>query len=160
MALLCNDVSHWPGASLDSALTYMSTSLCSQQFVACWWPRIIRWQNICRHGDNSLLWRQNGCDGVSNHQPHDCLLNRSFRRRSKKNIKAPRHWPLCGNSPMTGEFPAHRASNAENVSIWWRHHVSPGTIFAWDWHVRGQYIVEKKRQAVAVQVLHHHTCIH
>ena len=23
---------------------------------------------------------------------------------------------------MTGEFPAHRASNAENVSIWWRHH--------------------------------------
>ena len=31
---------------------------------------------------------------------------------------------LCeGNSPMTGEFPAQRASNAENVSIWWRHHV-------------------------------------
>ena len=27
------------------------------------------------------------------------------------------------NSPVTGEFPAHRASNAENVSIWWRHHV-------------------------------------
>ena len=30
---------------------------------------------------------------------------------------------LCeGKSPMTGEFPAQRASNAENVSIWWRHH--------------------------------------
>ena len=30
---------------------------------------------------------------------------------------------LCeGNSPVTGEFPAQRASNAENVSIWWRHH--------------------------------------
>ena len=28
-----------------------------------------------------------------------------------------------GNSPVTGEFPAQRASNAENVSIWWRHHV-------------------------------------
>ena len=27
-----------------------------------------------------------------------------------------------GNSPVTGEFPAHMASNAENVSIWWRHH--------------------------------------
>ena len=26
-----------------------------------------------------------------------------------------------GNSPLTGEFPAQRASNAENVSIWWRH---------------------------------------
>ena len=24
---------------------------------------------------------------------------------------------------VTGEFPAQRASNAENVSIWWRHHV-------------------------------------
>ena len=28
-----------------------------------------------------------------------------------------------GNSPVTGEFPAQRASNAENVSIWWCHHV-------------------------------------
>ena len=34
----------------------------------------------------------------------------------KENIKAPRHWPLCG------EFPAQIASNAENVFIWWRHH--------------------------------------
>ena len=32
---------------------------------------------------------------------------------------------LCaGNSPVTGEFPAQRASNAENVSIWWRHHAN------------------------------------
>ena len=23
---------------------------------------------------------------------------------------------------MTDEFPAQRASNAENISIWWRHH--------------------------------------
>ena len=30
---------------------------------------------------------------------------------------------LCeGNSPVTGEFPAQRASNAEKASIWWRHH--------------------------------------
>ena len=30
---------------------------------------------------------------------------------------------LCeGNTLVTGEFPAQRASNAENVSIWWRHH--------------------------------------
>ena len=26
------------------------------------------------------------------------------------------------NSPITGEFPAQRASNAKNISIWWRHH--------------------------------------
>ena len=28
-----------------------------------------------------------------------------------------------GNSPVTGELPVQLASNAENVSIWWRHHV-------------------------------------
>ena len=45
------------------------------------------------------------------------------RRRSKKTSKL-RVTGLCeGNSPVTGEFPAQRASNAENVSIWWRHHV-------------------------------------
>ena len=33
---------------------------------------------------------------------------------------------LCeGNSPVTGEFPTQRASNAENISIWWRHHEMP-----------------------------------
>ena len=40
-----------------------------------------------------------------------------FRRRSKKIWKL-RVTGLCaGNSPVTGEFPAQRASNAENVSI-------------------------------------------
>ena len=69
-----------------------------------------------------LLWHHNGHDGVSNHQPRDCLLNRLFIRRSKKTSK-PRVTGLCaGNSPITGEFPAQMASNAENVSIWWRHH--------------------------------------
>ena len=32
----------------------------------------------------TLQWRHNGRDGVSNHQPHDCLPNRLFRCRSKK----------------------------------------------------------------------------
>ena len=42
--------------------------------------------------------------------------------RSKKTSKL-RVTGLCaGNSPVTGEFPAQRASNAENVSIWWHHH--------------------------------------
>ena len=63
-------------------------------------------------------------DGVSNDQPHDCLLKRLFRHRSKKTSKL-RVTGLCeGNSPVTGEFPAQRASNAENVSIWWRHHIT------------------------------------
>ena len=75
------------------------------------------------HTGHSLQWRHNGLDGVSNHQLHECLLNRLFRRRSKKTSKL-RATGLCvGNSPVVGEFPAQMASNAENVSIWWRHHV-------------------------------------
>ena len=74
-------------------------------------------------GRYSLLWRHNGQYGVSNHQPDDCLLSRLFRRRSKK-ISKPRVTGLCpGNLAGTGEFPAQMASNAENVSIWWRHRV-------------------------------------
>ena len=70
----------------------------------------------------TLKWCHNGNDSVSNHQPHDCLLNHLFSRRSKKTSKL-RVTGLCaGNSPVTGEFPAQMASNAENVSIWWRHH--------------------------------------
>ena len=58
----------------------------------------------------TLHWRHNGRDSVSNHQPHDCLLNRLFRRRSKKNetsaslafvwgihrgpVNSPHKWPV------------------------------------------------------------------
>ena len=51
------------------------------------------------------------------------LLNRLFRRRSKETPKL-RTTGLCAeNSPVTGEFPADRASNAETVSVRWRLHV-------------------------------------
>ena len=47
----------------------------------------------------SLRWRHNDHDGVSNHQPHGCLFNRLFRRRSKKTSQI-RVTGLCaGNSP-------------------------------------------------------------
>ena len=46
-----------------------------------------------------LHWRHNDHNGVSNHQPHGCLLNRLFRHRSKKTSKL-RVIGLCvGNSP-------------------------------------------------------------
>ena len=73
--------------------------------------------------DSTLRWRHSDHAGVSNHQPHGCLLNRLFGRKSKKTLKL-RVTGLCaGNSPGTGEFPAQMASYAENISIWWRHHV-------------------------------------
>ena len=53
-------------------------------------------------------------------------LNHLFTRRSKNTSKL-RVTGLCaGNSPVTGEFPTQKASNAENVSIWWRHHGGRG----------------------------------
>ena len=67
----------------------------------------------------SLQWRHNEHNGKLNHRRLDGLHNR-FRRRSKK--AKLRVTGLCeGNSPVTGEFPSQRVSNAENVSIWWRH---------------------------------------
>ena len=80
---------------------------------------------------HTLQWRHNERNGVLNHQPHDCLINRLFRRRSKKTSKLCVTGLCAGNSPVTGEFPTQMASNAENVSIWWRHyipltHVRPG----------------------------------
>ena len=36
--------------------------------------------------------------------------------------QAPRHWPLCGGFTGDRLIPAQMASNAENVSIWWRHY--------------------------------------
>ena len=70
----------------------------------------------------SVQFCHNECDGVSNHLRLCYLLNRLFRHRSKKTSK--HHVTgLCeGNSPVTGEFPAQRASNTENVSISWPHH--------------------------------------
>ena len=92
-----------------------------------------------------IQWRHNGRDGDSNYQPHDCLLNRLFKCRSKKTPKL-RVTGLCvGNSPVTDEFPAQRASNTENVSIWWRHHDCDMNHIAKHEFLR--YIHSKKLQA-------------
>ena len=71
----------------------------------------------------TLQWCHHGHDGVSNNRHLNCLI--------KENIKAPRHWHLWG------EFPAQRASKAENVSISWHHDLmalgllkTPGTWFS------------------------------
>ena len=70
----------------------------------------------------SLRWRHNGRHSVSNHQPHDSLLNCLSRRRPKRTSKLHVTGLCAGTSSGTGEFPAQMASNAENVSIWWRYH--------------------------------------
>ena len=49
-----------------------------------------------------LQWRHNECDGISNHQSHNCLLDHLFKAQIKENIKAPRLWPLRGE--FTGDL--------------------------------------------------------
>ena len=84
--------------------------------------RLVKLENSAMESAGALRWRHNELDGVSDHQPYHCLLKRLIRRRSKKTPKL-RITGLCvGNSPVPGELLAQMASNAENVSIWWRHH--------------------------------------
>ena len=94
------------------------------------WNNGVRCMSFCSLMDSCistmpsiLQYHHNEHDSVSNHQPQDCLLNRLFRHRSEKTSKL-RVTGLCvGNSPVTGEFHAQRASITENGSICWCHHV-------------------------------------
>ena len=71
----------------------------------------------------------------------------SFWRRSKK-ISKLRVSGLCGGHlPVTGEFPAQMASNAENVSIWWRHH-GPSASGAKQNNVVTNYSISQTRQTI------------
>ena len=63
-------------------------------------PDKYRWKKF-QTSINALQWRHNERDGVSNHQTHDCLLNRLFKAQIKQNIKAPRHCTLRGE--FTGD---------------------------------------------------------
>ena len=92
--------------------------------------------SLCLQSTLGDVWISHYCDGitgamasqiahgVSNRQPHDCLLNRSFRQIKKKHyssaslafVRGIHRWPV--NSPH--KWPVTR----KNVSIWWRHHDS------------------------------------
>ena len=65
-----------------------------------------------------LQWRYNGRDSVSNHQPNDFYSTVNSDANLRKH-QGSASLPLCGE--FTGD-PAQMASNAEKVSIWWRHH--------------------------------------
>ena len=90
----------------------------------------------------TLRWRHNGHDSVSNHQPHDCLLNRLFRRRSKKTSKlrvtgicvrnspvnSPHKWPVTrkmfpfDDVIMTGDIERHGKQTGSHWCCEWAHH--------------------------------------
>ena len=70
---------------------------------------------------------------ASNHRRLDYLLGRFFRCTSKKTSKL-RVTGLCeGKPPVTDGFVSQRASNAEDISIWWRHHGLVGCYIVSGW---------------------------
>ena len=50
----------------------------------------------------ALQWHHNERGFISNHQPHNCLLNRLFKVQIKEISKLLSHWPLCGE--FTGDL--------------------------------------------------------
>ena len=93
-----------------------------------WYLRIVEFVSVCSWSNlplstkvtspalgQLLQWRHNERNGVSTHRHIDCLLNRLFRRRSKKTSKLTGYCE--GNSPVTNGFPIQKGNNAKNVSI-------------------------------------------
>ena len=72
----------------------------------------------------TLQWRLNERDGASSHRSLDYLLEPLVRSKKTWMLRVT---GICeGNSPVTSEFPTQNANNAENASIWLRHHESAG----------------------------------
>ena len=96
----------------------------------------------------TLRWRHNDLDGVSDHQPHGCLLNRLFRRRSKKTSKL-RVTGLCvGNSPHKGPVTRNMFPFDDVIMIcgilfllWWYYqfiaepHFIQVKVKSWSWFI-------------------------
>ena len=83
---------------------------------------VVTFWEISEDCTNTLQWRHSEHDSVSNHRRLDCLIIRLFNLRSKKTLKF-FVTGLCGVNPrVTDGVQSQGASNAENNSIWWRHH--------------------------------------
>ena len=70
----------------------------------------------CRTGHCSVIMSR-----MASQITGDTIVHSTVQAQIKENTKAPRHWPLWGESTGDQWIP-RSACNAENVSIWWRHH--------------------------------------
>ena len=81
---------------------------------------------------NYAVWHYNDViTGAMAYQisSHTSVYSTVFSGADKKKTPTLCVTGLCEvNSPVTGEFPTQRVSNAEKVSIWWRHH---GSWYLW-----------------------------
>ena len=108
-------------SSIDVDLKYISKQFTSPKFLQKW--------NLFGAPNNSLLlphsiWNQLVSLGVMASQITSLIIVYSTVYWGTDQRKHQSVTGLCpGISPVTGEFPAQMSSNAENVSIWRRHHI-------------------------------------
>ena len=95
--------------------------------------KIIAWPNFCcitKSEGKTIPWMHRQIITTTSQwarwrlkSPASPLFTQLFiRAQIKESIKAPRHWLLWGEFIGYRWIPAQMASNAENVSICWRHH--------------------------------------
>ena len=134
------------------SMNLLMSSTMNNIYLVCWQPngpllesRILKpqsWYHFLKQCHILIRWLLNGCDHIvwSFVFIHYCdvimgaiasqitsltiVYSIVYSGANQKKTSKLRVTGLCaGNSPAPGEFPAQMASNAENVSIWWRHHM-------------------------------------
>ena len=105
-------------------LTALGKYMCNNLWLFKWFWCLSFHSPKVNEGQWSLQWRHNGRNSLLK-SPASPLFTQPFIQVQIKETSKLCITGLCaGNSPVTGEFPAQTASNAENVSIWWRQHVA------------------------------------
>ena len=109
-----------------------------------------------RHGwyESTTSWNGKGSMSLEpfyplrwRHDERDGVYSVAFiQTQIKENIKAPCRWPLCGEFTGDRWIPRTMASNAENVSISWRHHA----------HMSRRY----RSVAHNISWIHRHLCLY
>ena len=100
---------------VKGALRY-STLSWKHQSILRGWSQATHDPN-CHYSDIVMSVVTSQITGVSNVYSTVCSDVDQRKHQSSASLAF-----VGGNSPVTGEFPAQRDSNAENVFIWWRHH--------------------------------------
>ena len=121
--IVCN-INHDVGTNILRCIWYHREQVIVKIGPWCTWANVyqslwyISLNNWLHYSDALMSTMASQITGVS-------IFTQPFVQAHIKETSKLRVTGLCErNSPVTGEFLTQRASNAENVSIWWRHHYS------------------------------------
>ena len=107
----------WPGRKHGAPVMAATWGVRPLRYTSSfrWKPRLVVIHAIITVTSQWAWWRLKS--------PASRLFTQPFIQvQIKENIKALCHWPLCGEFTGDRWIPAQMPSNAETVSIWWRHH--------------------------------------